>query len=247
MNTTSEIIPFWRPWFEGKNFSSDWTSRAFPAWIESLSYLKDAPLRILEIGPWEGRSTTFFLEFFPKSAITCVDVFMFGNEGAFDQNTASYGERVTKISSRSALALDKLGVPSPAEFDLIYIDGCHDRADVMIDSLLAWRLLRPGGVLIWDDYEIHTTVPEGMPIEQWAKPAIDVFREWYRDEIEDLHIGYQIIVRKTKASLAHNTAYVPEKSCPIEDALSIARPSPHFLSKAKREVSRVIGQIKTIF
>ena len=45
-------------------------------------------------------------------------------------------------------------------FDLVYIDGSHSAKDVLLDSLLAWRLLRPGGAMIWDDYE-------------WALPWVD--------------------------------------------------------------------------
>ena len=45
-------------------------------------------------------------------------------------------------------------------FDLIYIDGSHSAKDVLLDSLLAWRLLRPGGAMVWDDYE-------------WALPWVD--------------------------------------------------------------------------
>ena len=44
-------------------------------------------------------------------------------------------------------------VEAGRSFDLIYIDGSHRRDDVMVDSLLAWSLLREGGFIIFDDYE----------------------------------------------------------------------------------------------
>jgi hypothetical protein len=192
------MTEFWEPWFEGKTFSTDWASRAFPTWIAHLSDLRNRPLRILEIGSWEGRSTIFFLKFFPQSVITCIDLFTLGNERAFDSNVAEYGNRVTKIAASSRIALSNLCDLGKKTFDLIYVDGSHDRDDVMIDTLLAWRLLPVGGILIWDDYDIDRWVHELRLPDQWPKPAIDVFRWWHSDEMQTIVIGYQLIVRKTK-------------------------------------------------
>lgn len=33
---------------------------------------------------------------------------------------------------------------------VVYIDGSHAAKDVIADAVLAWALLRPGGVLIFD-------------------------------------------------------------------------------------------------
>ena len=38
-------------------------------------------------------------------------------------------------------------------FDFIYIDGSHMRVDVLLDAVLAWQLLKPGGIMALDDYE----------------------------------------------------------------------------------------------
>ena len=35
-------------------------------------------------------------------------------------------------------------------YDLAYIDGSHERDDVMADSLGVWSMLNPGGSIIWD-------------------------------------------------------------------------------------------------
>ena len=37
-------------------------------------------------------------------------------------------------------------------FDLIYIDASHYAPDVLSDAVLAFKLLKPGGILIFDDY-----------------------------------------------------------------------------------------------
>ena len=65
----------YRPWFAGKDFTSDWTSTNFTMWRRMLSPLCGERLRILEIGSWEGRSAVFFLNFFPRATITCIDTF----------------------------------------------------------------------------------------------------------------------------------------------------------------------------
>lgn len=184
----------WATWFEGKTFSTDWSSRAFSTWVEHLSHLTDKPLRILEIGSWEGRSTLFFLNFFPHSIITCVDLFTLGNERAFDANTAEFWKRITKVPANSGTALSSMR----QKFDLIYVDGSHNRDDVMVDTLLSWRLLTVGGTMIWDDYQIHLHMKELALPDQWPQPAIDTFMQWHASEMEIIHSGYQVIVRKTK-------------------------------------------------
>jgi len=66
---------------------------------------------------------------------------------------AAYGQRVRKIKSSSASALAKL-FDEGARFDLAHVDGSHSRDDVIVDCLLAWPMLRPGGLMILDDYEL---------------------------------------------------------------------------------------------
>ena len=53
-------------------------------------------------------------------------------------------------------------------FDVIYIDGDHGRIPVLGDSCLAWKLLRVGGVMLWDDYGMRSS---GRPV----KTSVDAF------------------------------------------------------------------------
>lgn len=191
-------------WYEGKEFSSDWTSNNFRVWSACLASMRDRPLNILEIGSWEGRSAIFFLEYCRLSRITCIDPFVGGQnefvdsaggftrvEQRFDANTASYAGRVTKLKSISSKALIDLQ-DQKQSYDLIYIDGAHERDAVHVDSLLAWPLLKNGGTIIWDDYawERH------QPIETRPEEAINVFVASRRKEIKVLHVGHQIVAQK---------------------------------------------------
>lgn len=190
--------PSRRNWFEGKDFTEDWSSAFFPAWESVLGARAGEPLEILEIGSFEGRSAIFWLEFFPKSRLTCIDHFATTKwrEGAdierrFDANLAPYKARLTKIKSRSAAGLSRLAEEGKT-FDLVYIDGSHYRDAVLADSLLAWPLVRARGFVIFDDY-LHDL--ERDPAER-PKDGIDCFLKLHEGEFEELARGYQLIIRR---------------------------------------------------
>lgn len=206
MSAASDDLAFLSQWYAGKEFSSDWTSWHFPVWTNVLAHLREQACDVLEIGSWEGRSAIFFLEFLPRSRVTCVDTFGGGAENhanptescqialieqRFDANVRGYGSRAEKIKANSVAALTRLA-QSAAAFDLIYVDGSHMRDDVMVDSLLAWPLLRPGGVLIWDDY----AGGQDKAAAERVMPAVEVFLAWHFGEYVELHRGYQVMVQK---------------------------------------------------
>lgn len=207
-------------WYAGKEFSSDWTSLHFPVWTEVLRHFRERSCDVLEIGSWEGRSAVFFLEFLPQSRLTCIDTFGGGAENhaspvescqiplierRFDTNLGAYLQRIDKIKAHSVAALDRL-VASGAQFDVIYVDGSHMRDDVMVDSILAWRLLRPGGVMLWDDY---AGGHDKRPAER-VSPAVDTFLAWHFGEYVEVHRGYQIIIRRKAAASGWVVAYDPD-------------------------------------
>lgn len=195
----------WEAWFDNKKFTTDWSSPHFSDWARHLAKLRDRDVAVLEIGSWEGRSAIFFLEFLPRSRVTCIDTFEGGAEhaplgndflasieGRFDANLGPYGDRVRKIKSPSFAALDRL-VQDKASFDLIYIDGSHMRDDVLIDSVLAWRLLAPGGICIWDDY---TWGVRELPPAERPQQAIDAFLDLHFHELTILQSDGQMVAEK---------------------------------------------------
>jgi protein O-GlcNAc transferase len=192
--------------FADKEFSTDWTSHNFPIWTAILAPFRDRALDVLEIGSWEGRSAIFWLEYLPLAQLVCIDSFDGGVAGPtlpewraqvpftqarFDANLSPYAGRFEKIVARSVVALNRLRA-NGSSFDLIYIDGEHMRDEVLVDSLLAWPLLKPGGILIWDDYEWNLHPPsEGRP-----KDAIDAFLHLHPGHYIERHRGYQVIIEK---------------------------------------------------
>lgn len=195
-------------WYAGKDLTVDWTSTCFPIWTTIFSNFRQLPLRILEIGSWEGRSAIFFLNFFPQAAITCVDTFDGGTEHRsgpfaefvphierrFDSNLAEFGSRVEKIKGDSRTVLPELGLKR-RQFDLVYVDGSHRAADVYCDILFAWAMLNRRGLMILDDYK-WTDVPGEM---NQPKAGIDAFMWSFMKDFKLVHQDYQVILQRAQA------------------------------------------------
>lgn len=188
----------WNNWFEGKDFTEDWSSASFPLWAKVASPLKEKSSKILEIGSFEGRSAIFWLEFLPGCSLTCIDHFAdtkwrVGSEieSRFDKNLSPYAARFTKVKAPSAVALSSL-VTEGAKFDLIYIDGSHYRDNVLIDALLSWKLIDVGGLIIFDDYLLDLD----RSASERPKDAIDYFLQSHTGEFRELVRGYQIAIER---------------------------------------------------
>ena len=173
-------------------FTADWFSRHLPVWSRFVSPLAGLPLRTLEVGSYEGRSAVWMLEnvlTHPESQLTCLD--RWGDpqvQQRFRSNIAETGRggQVVECMGDSEVALRTVAGP----FDLIYIDGSHEARDVLTDAALCWSLLQPGGLLLFDDYGWDGAV------EFPPRHAIDVFLQLWMTQIEVMHKGYQVIVRR---------------------------------------------------
>src|SRR5262249_31505110 len=61
-------------------------------------------------------------------------------------------------------------------FDLIYVDGSHQCPDVLFDAVVSFKLLRTGGIMLFDDYLWSEAVrPDLTDSLRCPKPAIDSF------------------------------------------------------------------------
>ncbi len=196
-------------------FTLDWFSRLIPIWEPLLARLK--PARILEIGSFEGRSTCYLIETCSRTnhmEIYCVDTWEGGIENdkktmpeverRFDHNVAiaktraPHGATVKKLKKKSVTALAEILSSNQPPFDLIYVDGSHQALDVLTDSIMAFQLLRVGGVMIFDDY-LWSWDPEGkQDTLNMPKAAIDSFINLFQRKlrvISGLPI-YQLYIEK---------------------------------------------------
>lgn len=82
-------------------------------------------------------------------------------------------------------------------FDFIYIDGSHQAPDVLADAVLAFRLLRVGGVMAFDDYLWAENLPYGKDPIRSPKLAIDAFTNIYTRKLTVLSAPlYQLYMQK---------------------------------------------------
>jgi len=151
-------------------------------------------LTFVEVGSFEGRSAAWLLQNVLVRAddrLICIDVFDARYDWIFDANIQEIGgtERIEKRRGLSHLKLREL---APGSADAVYIDASHTIADTIRDAVLAWDVLRPGGLLIFDDYAWHDkTDPDNRP-----QYAIDAFLVFFQRELDVKWKGYQVIVRK---------------------------------------------------
>ena len=173
-------------------------------WRKWLNHLSGRPdVKGLEIGTFEGESATwmcFNIFSHPLAEYICVDPFT-GNEehkiGGVDCSRLE--ERATAAllpfpQCRIIKALSGETLPGlDHEFDFVYVDGAHDAMNVLRDSVMAFEILKPGGILVWDDYE-WTVMPNA---NDRPKPAIDAFLGIYAGHIQVLEPkGWQVACKK---------------------------------------------------
>src|SRR5262249_9612984 len=119
------------------------------------------------------------------------EVFLAQVEKTFDANTSAFANRIEKVKARSADALAQLGLTN-RRFDLAYIDGSHRAADVYSASALTWPLIEPGGLVIFDDYELELT---SNPLDN-VRTGVDAFLGAFEGQYCLLHRGYQVAIVK---------------------------------------------------
>ncbi|MGF1498253.1 MAG: tetratricopeptide repeat protein [Elainellaceae cyanobacterium] len=173
-------------------FSQDWFTHNIPIWQQHLQPLCHQPqVRVLEIGSYQGMSACWLLDqvlTHPSARLVCIDP---NFQPEFDDNLAKTGE-AAKVTKRVGLSHQILPTLAPASFDLIYIDGCHLADHARKDGLLSLPLLKPGGLLIFDDY--WWTDPDYPG--QDPKRGIDAVLHQARAQLDIRHRGYQIIAQK---------------------------------------------------
>jgi len=124
-----------------------------------LGPLAGQRLSYLEIGVLEGRSGVWMLEnvlTHPKSLYVGIDCYIQTKARAAElatnarRNLAVFGRKAVFHQGRSFLALSRL--PRRPTFDIAYIDGDHSACGVALDTCLVWPLVRPDGIIAFDDW-----------------------------------------------------------------------------------------------
>jgi len=157
-------------------------------------------LHFMEIGCYEGLASCWLMEN-TEADLVVIDTFKGSKEhdaqfektllARFKENIEPYKERVEIVEGTSSREL-KLYSAVTNFFDFIYVDGSHQASDVLEDAVLAFPLLKKGGIMIFDDY----TWGAGMDRLNIPVTGINAFLDVYGDQLEVLEKNAQVIIRK---------------------------------------------------
>ena len=157
-------------------------------------------LEILEIGSFEGLSTTYFIDNFlsePNSKITVVDPFLLYSEN--DHITIMNNIQIRNFFyniSKSAnpnkvqylgLTSDQFFEFNKKKYNFIYIDGMHTNEQIKKDIINSWESLLKDGIIWMDDY---------LGDHGKLKKIFDKTLKSLKGEHEIIHKGYQIAIKK---------------------------------------------------
>jgi predicted O-methyltransferase YrrM len=192
-------------------YSVDWFSNNIPTWKKLLARFKGKEVNALEIGSYEGMSASWLLDNIlthPKAKITCIDNFTQKDAKTkkdvletFQANMRRYGKKCKLLKGDSSVML-KLPAVTSQQYDIIYIDSDHHSRHVMEDAVLCFALLKPGGILIFDDNTDNKEHDNRCP-----KPAITSFTMAYANEIKVLHSKWQVAIMKRARPLRKTPCY----------------------------------------
>jgi FkbM family methyltransferase len=177
--------------FAMEGFTQDWNSE-FKKNTKGLPKVSFA----LEIGCFEGLTTNYICDnlLLPEGRIICVDPltdeYLPGHKdnnlfvGQFERFTRNTkGKPVELVRKKSREAFKEL---ENYLFDFIYIDGDHTEEAVYLDGVFAFKHLRPGCFMLFDDYKWHDETQRG----------IDRFLKTFKGRFEIMVKDYQVLIRK---------------------------------------------------
>jgi cephalosporin hydroxylase len=175
----------------GGDFTHDYFSVSVPLFERHLGHLKRRPCRLLEIGALEGRSALWMAQHIathPSASIQTIDAY---ENPRLRRNLM--GPDGSRVTFHPGFSVDVLPTLPREAYDFVYIDGCHWCINVLEDAVLAFRLLKVGGIMAFDDYLLDDPAwtQDGRP-----KEAIDAFLTVYAGKIDVLERNSQVWIRK---------------------------------------------------
>lgn len=188
--------PTFPNWFEGQRYNFE----------EQLTRFKGLPdLRFLQIGAYTGDASEWLLTNIltdPSSILLDVDTWEGSDELehksiAFSEVYEFYKKRMEPYSNVRSLRNNSDNFLTANKernnlFDFIYIDGDHTADQVARDAENAWKLLKSGGIIAFDDYQWGQDVHPSLR----PKLAIDQFMGEKQGEYEVLVNSYQMWLLK---------------------------------------------------
>ena len=189
------------------NWTNDVPKGTKAPFMDSLKLL---PInsKLLEIGTYSGTGIVEMLKIVPNSTATVIDLWedyyeydqvinkqtnvnnSASIEKEFYNNIGHFRDRIRVLKGKSHDKLLEL-LMKHESFNFIYVDASHQSLDVYLDSMLAWKLLKIGGIIVFDDYLFNKGDILNSPYE-----AIEKFKKNYIDDIVILHQDYRVYLKK---------------------------------------------------
>lgn len=240
-------------------FGADWWSSNIPQWKRwlPLEEMCQKPVRVLEIGTFEGRSALWLAEnvaAHPDSRLICVDTFKGSHEDIGSKalvsledrcraNLSKFGAKINMIVGDSRNVLQNLHASTTDRFDVVYIDGEHHAAAALTDAVLAFSLLKIGGYMIFDDYGANpaTEAPNALP-----KAGIDAFLSVFADRVCVLSLGWQAFLIKVSDACAHCKCACGAGSGLLNTSTAVAKLQALFQPCARNPVSDIYQHLEVL-
>lgn len=181
------------------NFTEDWFTQNIPNLEKHLTFKVN---KALEIGSYEGRSSCWFLEHEQFKDVEMYFIDIWKDEELYETfktnitQTQKFAQDIHIVRAYSDDALQKLSKHQDS-FDFIYIDGDHHSEQAYKDGCNSFKLLKSGGLMVFDDYLIdYTLVPQyahyGTP-----KEGVNQFLNEHSELLDIVLFDYQVgIIKK---------------------------------------------------
>jgi SAM-dependent methyltransferase len=197
-------------------FTETWFDMAIPTWEQLFKEYENKVGKInnvLEIGCFEGRATIWLCENVLNKENETYDydiVDTFGGseiESGMERAMSFLGKDKNNIENNfrhNISFFDNINFnihkgisqnvlptfPLVPKYDFIYIDASHKADDTFVDAYYAHKMLKPNGLLVFDDYGWKD--PENIHINNSPQAGIDVFKGLYNTEYQQVLNGHQV-------------------------------------------------------
>lgn len=177
------------------NYPTDkFINKLIPEYERIFAELKDANLKILEIGILNGGFLMWLADYFKKAEIIGADIIIPTNK----DEILKYSDRISidSVDQRDEGSLKNIG-KIYGFFDIIIDDGCHQRAETQRTFEALWPFIKPGGLYIIEDFiaGYWTALPIYDGIQEVVAMIMTRKNDW---KISD----FEIILKEPKCSIA---------------------------------------------
>ena len=185
LNLDWSVFPFefTRRWFYFRNMVT-WSTYLLPM------FNPEEPLRAIQIGVFEFYDAAWLMQYIlkhPSSRLLGIDPWIETTKISAESMEASYNRAIknsslwkSKVRIRRALSQTVLPTLEPDAYDLIVIDGDHNAPAVREDAVNSFRLLKHGGIMVFDD--VRNNLRKKYHVVDGMKEFLEV--DGYEDKVE---------------------------------------------------------------